>query len=128
MLCKNPSTYFVVLASSVKTSEFKVIECHRKGLILQVGLPVSSRPMYHDVYFSGGCDCVIFIDYDPASGTHVAEANTPADTRNSDNTVSILGQHLDNWHNIDVVPALTCERRKHIYTEALKRNDKKIFV
>ena len=71
---------------------------------------------------------MIFIDYDPASGTHVAEANTPADTRNSDNTVTILGQHLDNWHNIDVVPALTCERRKHIYTEALKRNDKKIFV
>ena len=29
--------------------------------------------------------------------------------------------------NIEVVPALTCKRRKHIYTEALKRNDKNIF-
>ena len=60
----------------------------------------------------------------PASGTHVAETHTPADTRNSANTVSILGQHLDSLHNIEVVPALTCKCRKHIYTEALKRNDK----
>ena len=58
------------------------------------------------------------------SGTHVAEANTPADTINSANTVSILGQHLNSWHNIEVVSALTC---KHIYTEALKRNNKNIF-
>ena len=61
----------------------------------------------------------------PASGTHVAETNTPADTRNLANTVSILGQHHDSWHNFEVVPALTCKRRKHIYTGAFKRNDKK---
>ena len=57
----------------------------------------------------------------PASGTHVAETNTPADTRNSANTVSIMGQHLDSWLNIEVVPALTRKRRKHIYTEAVNR-------
>ena len=61
-----------------------------------------------------------------APGTRVAEANTSADTRNSANTVPILGHNLDSWHNIDVDPTLTCKRRTH-NTEALKRNDKNIF-
>ena len=64
----------------------------------------------------------------PASGAHVAETNTTADTSNSANTVSILGQHLDIWHNIEVVPVLTCKRLKQIYTEALKQNDNNIFI
>ena len=38
----------------------------------------------------------------PASGNTVAEDNTPANTRNSANVVSILGQQLDSWHNIEM--------------------------
>ena len=51
----------------------------------------------------------------PASGTHVAETNTPAESL----TPEIQPALSQYWANIS-----TCKRRKHIYTEALKRNDK----
>ena len=38
------------------------------------------------------------------------KANTSADTGNSPNVVSILGQHLNSWHR----DALTSKRRTHI--------------
>ena len=46
---------------------------------------------------------MLFIDYDPSVGNMCAvagiKANTRADTGNSPNVISILGQHLHSWHN-----------------------------
>ena len=121
MLCKTPSPYFIVLACSVKHRRLRLLSFTENRPILQVDLPEAPY-----LYFAGGYECVIFIDYDSSVRNTVAEANTSADTRNSANTVSILGHNLDSWHNIEVDP-LCLANAARIYTEALKQNDKNIF-
>ena len=107
MLCKTPSPYVIVLAHwNIGGQSYWVSQ---KRPILQMGL--TEAPY---VYFAGGCECVIFIDYDSSIRNHVAEANTSPDSINSANTVSILGHNRDSWHNIEVVPTLPCKRHTHI--------------
>ena len=62
---------------------------------------------------------VCFIDYDPSVGNMGAVAgtrpNTRADTGNSANVVSILGQHLHSWHNIVCTGTLWLVNATRIY-------------
>ena len=108
--CKNPSPYFIVLGQGYWVSQNRPI--------LQVGLPVSRPPMHTLLQVASVWYLWIMT---PSLSQHTRWQ------RYSANTVSLLGQHLDSWHNIEVIHALTCKRRKHIYTKALKRNDKNIF-
>ena len=62
-----------------------------------VGLPV---------YFAGGCEHVLFIDYDSSVGNMCAVvASKPTHMLtpgNLPNIVSILGEHLHSWYNIEM--------------------------
>ena len=97
-LSKCRPTFRPILCNTVTSPEFLLNGYSVKKMLHK------TPPPYFIVSATCSSVSVCFIDYDPSVGNMGAvagiKANTRADTGNSPNVVSILGQHLHSWHNI----------------------------